>query len=252
MEKCILCNGEAEFVFQKKILNKYNVNYYQCHTCGALYTEKPYWLNEAYSSAIANIDTGIMQRNLEDRWAVGSLIKLFYNIHGNFLDYGGGYGIFVRLMRDLGFDFYWFDKFAEPLVCKGFEYDNQEIDLITAFELFEHFDNPHEQIEEIMTISKEVFFSTVCYSDAFELPDENWWYYSLDSGQHIIFYSRETLKYIAKKYKLNYYQINNIHWFTSRKVNPVLIKVLAFYLRKCKKFDYEYAVQDMENLLKNK
>ena len=38
-----------------------------------------------------------------------------------FLDYGGGYGILVRLMRDVGYDFYWFDKYSQNIFAKGFE-----------------------------------------------------------------------------------------------------------------------------------
>lgn len=110
-------------------------------------------------------------------------------------------------------NYYWFDKFAEPLVCRGFEFVDQEIEMITAFELFEHFEEPNKQINEIMQISKEILFTTECYSDSLELPNENWWYYSLDTGQHICFYSKKTLKFIADKYGLNYYQINNMHWF---------------------------------------
>ncbi len=88
--------------FKKRILYKYDVDYFQCKSCGALFTEKPYWLEKAYSSAIANADTEVIQCNLEDRWIIGNVVKCFYNKEGNCLDYGGGYGIFVRLMRDKG------------------------------------------------------------------------------------------------------------------------------------------------------
>lgn len=70
----------------------------------------------------------------------------------------------------------------------------------------------------IMQISKEILFATECYSDSLELPNENWWYYSLDIGQHICFYSKKTLIFFADKYGLYYYQINNMHWFTTKKI----------------------------------
>ncbi len=40
-----------------------------------------------------------------------------------FLDYAGGYGVFTRLMRDIGFDFYWHDPYTQNLFANGFEKD---------------------------------------------------------------------------------------------------------------------------------
>ena len=57
-------------------------------------------------------------------------------------NYAGGYGIFTRMMRDIGFDFYWLDKYADNLLTNGFEYNkkiHKKIEAITSFESFEHF-----------------------------------------------------------------------------------------------------------------
>jgi hypothetical protein len=45
--------------FRHTVLRKYDVQYFQCGGCGFLQTETPYWLDEAYSSAIVTADTGI-------------------------------------------------------------------------------------------------------------------------------------------------------------------------------------------------
>jgi hypothetical protein len=47
-----------------------------------------------------------------------------FDANNRFIDYGGGYGLFVRLMRDAGFDYYWFDKFCDNVLSKGFEHPN--------------------------------------------------------------------------------------------------------------------------------
>ena len=48
---CRLCSGETSFVFNHKVLNKFDVKYYRCSNCESLQTEKPYWLDEAYEKS---------------------------------------------------------------------------------------------------------------------------------------------------------------------------------------------------------
>jgi hypothetical protein len=55
-----------------------------------------------------------MQRNINLSKMVATILLLFFDFRRKFLDYAGGYGVFVRLMRDIGFDFYWYDK----SICK--------------------------------------------------------------------------------------------------------------------------------------
>ena len=143
---CKICNGTSSFAFSKQVLGRYQVSYFQCNSCGFIQTETPYWLNEAYSSAIADTDIGYITRNLVNRNIVSSLINTAFNSKGRFLDYGGGYGLFVRLMRDAGYDFYRQDKFCNNLFAqqfdiKSFNTINLSFDLLTAFEVFEHLEN---------------------------------------------------------------------------------------------------------------
>ena len=57
--RCNICNTDMSFIFNKNILNKYNVRYFYCPKCGYLTTEEPFWLKEAYSNAIAITDIGL-------------------------------------------------------------------------------------------------------------------------------------------------------------------------------------------------
>lgn len=61
---CKICNHQTKQIFQAKILNKYEIDYFYCEHCGFLQTEDPYWLDEAYNESINISDTGYMQRNL--------------------------------------------------------------------------------------------------------------------------------------------------------------------------------------------
>ena len=201
--KCKICSNESKEIFSARILNKYNVKYYLCPNCNFLQTEEPYWLDEAYKSAIGIADTGILKRNLLFVNRSSSLISFFFDTNKKFLDYAGGYGIYTRMMRDKGFDFYWDDPFAQNLFAKGFEYDNKnKYELATAFECFEHFTNPVEQIQKLLNISRNIIFSTRIFHGSPPKPDE-WWYYSLKSGQHISFYSIKTLNFLSYKFNLH-------------------------------------------------
>jgi hypothetical protein len=112
---CKICTQQAKQIFTAKILNKYDIKYYHCEHCGFLQTEEPFWLEEAYGESINVSDTGYMQRNLLLSQKLTILLRLFFYKNAKFVDYAGGYGVFVRLMRDIGFDFYWDDKYTTNL-----------------------------------------------------------------------------------------------------------------------------------------
>lgn len=216
--ECKICGNDSQKIFNEKVLNKYKVDYFHCPNCGFIYTEDPFWIQESYQEAITSADTGVMVRNLQLVSLASSVIFYLFEKDKSFLDYGGGYGIFTRMMRDVGFDFYWHDLYCENLLAKEFSYTNQSIELLTCFEVFEHFCNPIAEIEKMLSISSNILFSTEIYDGKVPEPNE-WWYYCFDTGQHISFFAKETLIYIANKYNLNFYSNNNIHLITDKKIN---------------------------------
>lgn len=203
MRYCNICQGQTEYIFTSKILRKYSVAYYCCKTCGFLQTESPYWLDEAYTDAIVSADTGVLARNLYSREKTAVLIHRFFDVSGRFVDFAGGYGILTRAMRDTGFDFYWHDKYAPNLLARGFEYTEglKSVELVTAFECFEHFVHPMAEIEKMLAIAPNILFSTHLLPSPVPAPDA-WWYYAPLQGQHISFYSLQTIEYIARKFNL--------------------------------------------------
>ena len=226
--KCRLCNNKANEKFDAKTLDKYNIKYYLCPNCNLIQTEEPYWLEEAYSNPINDTDVGLLDRNIQFAEKVKVLIYYLFEKNGKFLDYAGGYGIFTRLMRDIGFDFYWHDPFTENYFAKGFEYKktNSKIELITTFESFEHFVNPLYEIKKITEISKNIIFSTTMVPKPVPMPNE-WWYYGLEHGQHVSLYSKKTLIFIAKKLGLNFYSCSkNLHLFTEKNINNYFFEIL--------------------------
>src|SRR5690606_33910516 len=113
---CNICSGQMNKAFSKVVLGKLRVNYYQCDSCFFIQTENPYWLDEAYSSgAISVLDVGIMSRNL---LLINKTENILFKLFPDFtdfsaVDYGGGHGVFVRMMRDRGFKFYRQDLHAD-------------------------------------------------------------------------------------------------------------------------------------------
>jgi hypothetical protein len=223
---CKICTQVTKQVFTAKILNKYDVKYFHCEACGFLQIEEPYWLDEAYGESINVSDTGYMQRNIGLSHKLTILLALFFDKNGKYLDYAGGYGVFVRMMRDIGFDFYWDDKFTNNLFSRGFEYDNEEkYEAVTTFESFEHFVNPLEEIENLLKVSKNIIISTELLPNPVPNP-EDWWYYGLDHGQHVSFYSKKTFGFIAKEFELNYYNVGSLHILTKKTI-PIWKLMLA-------------------------
>lgn len=225
--KCRLCNTDCEEKYHSIILNKYKIGYYLCPKCKILQTENPYWLKEAYNKPINDTDIGLVSRNVTLAMRTAFLLYFLFNRGGKYLDYGGGYGLFVRLMRDKGFDFYWDDPYTKNIFAQGFEYNSkQRIEAITAFELFEHLTSPSEEIIKMLKISDTIIFSTNLIKLDKDTP-ENWWYFAREHGQHIAFYSLDTLKFISKRYKLNLYTNGSTyHILTKRKLNRYLVRLL--------------------------
>jgi len=210
-----------------KIRGVYDAEYYLCRGCGFMFVGNPVWLAEAYQEPIADTDTGYVLRNVYLSRKTLVLFMFLFNIRASFLDYAGGYGMLARLMRDYGLDFYTYDLHTPNLFMKGLEYKNQHIEALTCFECFEHFDLPINEIEKMLKISKNIFFSTLLLPE--EVPRDDWEYYGLKHGQHISFYSFKTLLYIAKKYKLNLYSDGaNLHLFTEKKIPNWFFKFILF------------------------
>jgi hypothetical protein len=202
--RCKICGQVSHFFGTLSILGKYPVMYFKCGNCGFIQTEEPHWLEEAYSSPISEIDIGSVNRAFTNSYLCELYILTFFDCNARFIDYGGGYGLLVRRMRDLGYDFYWYDKRCPNLFARTFEADILEqsrYELLTAFEVFEHFINPLDEIEAILNLSKNILFSTELIPQNNPVPGD-WWYYGPMHGQHISFYTEKALSIIARRNNL--------------------------------------------------
>jgi len=195
--KCKCCGSDARYLWNGRILNL-DVKYFECSDCGYVQTEEPYWLEAAYNSVINDSDTGIVSRNYVNSRIVLSSLWLIGGIDHNVIDYAGGYGLLVRMMRDLGINTFWTDPFCENMFAKSFNWNGSDpAKLVTAFEVFEHLVNPIGAIDEMLKIAPNILLSTLVMPSKTP-PHNDWWYYGQNHGQHIGFYRVKTFEKIAK------------------------------------------------------
>lgn len=254
--KSKITGGETTLLFTAKLLDKYTVSYYRCNQTGFIQTEEPYWLAEAYSSAIANLDVGLVLRNLNMVKVVEPVINNFFDHKKEFLDFAGGYGLFTRLMRDKGFDFYNTDKFCQNVFAQYFDLADEphpdKFEMLTAFEVFEHLNDPMQEIAELFKYSDNILFSTEIVPDISNIKSvDDWWYFVPEIGQHVAFYTIEALEYIAQKNDTNLYSNGrSVHLFSKKVFNKNPLPPLEpardpFVLRKLKKLVKSMSEQPM-------
>ena len=235
---CSICEGSSGYYLTKILFKKYKVKYFRCTNCHFIEAEKPrYWLKEAYSSAIIDADTGIIARNITLSKIAALIFLLFCKKDSKILDYAGGYGIMTRMLRDIGLDCYWDDKYAENIFAKRFADDKKtKYEMVTAFEFLEHSKDPVKEIRKIIQrYSPKIFlFSTAVHNGN---PPKDWWYYSESGGQHISLYTQKSLSTIASKLKLHYLTNGvDIHVFSKNNIPSVLIQFISFFLPLCSIF----------------
>ncbi len=214
--QCKVCDGKSRHFAHAQILGKYLIEYFRCPNCEFIQTESPYWINEAYASPIAAGDLGSVNRAVQNSIRTKKLILHFLTAHAKFVDYGAGYGIFVRMMRDIGFNFHYHDRYCENIFATDHEaHSGTSYELLTAFEVFEHFENPVDSLSELTQWSENIFFSTELVPDHCPKPEE-WWYYALDYGQHISFFTKKSLRVLADRFDCTLYSSGNYHFISKR------------------------------------
>lgn len=195
-DSCRLCGGDLIHRFDGVLLGRHAVRYFECRACGSLQTEPPHWLDEAYAASnLSALDTGAAQRNVNN---LGSVLALARWLGlARVVDHGGGDGLLVRMLRDRGLDAYVLDRHASPRYAMGYgQPPVDRADLVTAFEVLEHFVEPREELRALFGPRPAALLVS---TDVWEGQGAGWWYLAPDTGQHVFFYSRKALAEIAAR-----------------------------------------------------
>ena len=145
------------------VLGRHKVRYYRCPACGFIQTEPPFWLEESYKSPMTSYDLGGISRPTLNSVLTKAVVNWFFDAGGRFLDFGGGFGVFTRWMRDEGYDFFHYDQHCPNLFAPGHDADisgSVRYELVTAFEVFEHLAEPAKTVAHLLSISDSILFST--------------------------------------------------------------------------------------------
>jgi len=226
---CAICHDDMAPIFSMVLLRRHTVQFYSCQSCGLLRSEAPYWLDEAYSEAIASTDTGLVARNIENSKFLSIFLELWFQVRGLYIDVAGGYGLLTRLMRDKGFDFLSIDRYCKPLFApKDIRAGPVVAQCLLAFEVIEHLADPVGFLAEHFErySCRTILFSTQTFQGL--PPNPEWWYYSPETGQHITFYQTRTLEHLARRLGCEYVQIRrNIHLITDRPLRRTLLRCIG-------------------------
>ena len=227
---CAVCGSGLAKAFETTILKKYPGAYFFCRSCGLIQVAEPFWLDEAYSEAIVLADTGLVYRNILTASKLSAYLFLTGLGDRNCVDLAGGTGLLVRLMRDNGFNYFWQDPYSTNIHARGFEYKESTgpVELATALEVLEHVLDPVGFIRN--AFSKYGIQSLVISTELFEgMPPapQSWDYYSPETGQHISFFQRRTLVFIANMLNLNFASFGGLHIFSRKKIGRVRL-MLSF------------------------
>ena len=195
--RCRICNSPSDPIFELEVLGKYQAEFHQCTKCAFVYIVNPFWLVESFKSELNGLDIGSVDRCLVVADFVDSFVGSANDRNRVFLDWGGGYGLLARLMRDRGLNFESYDPFVSPLFT---EPANNQVgnryELVTLSEVVLHLTDPVEVLREILLTSDLVLFTAVIAPETIPV---GWWYLMPETGQHVAIYHVRTLDALAQE-----------------------------------------------------
>jgi hypothetical protein len=196
---CLAC-GHPAVADQKVLIRAVEQDLYRCPDCGLFFFPEPTWLDEVYAEPISELDIGLPLRCINHARIIETLIRAQHLQKRTHLDYGGGYGLLTRLMRDRGIDMRHLEPYTENLFAQRFEGDlDRPYGAITAIEVFEHLTDPRATIASMAPWAEMIIIGTELVPDDYRNRMADWWYVG-PSGQHITFYTPAALTTLGREH----------------------------------------------------
>jgi SAM-dependent methyltransferase len=220
---CPICGGSCSLLdvvdFNKSCeeargkfleLSGNSVYYTLCKQCGFCFApELSAWPLDEFEQRIYNDEYVLVDPDYIEarpRANATNLISMFGNLTSSVrhLDYGGGNGLLVKLLRENN----WNSTSYDPFIDRNISVEQLgKFELITAFEVFEHVPDVQKLISNLQLLLSPnglILFSTLL-TDGNIHPNQRitWWYASPRNG-HISLFSRGSIAVIAKKAGLKF------------------------------------------------
>ena len=191
-------------------LSRIPIYYAFCNACGFCFTPDLFaWTLDEFEERIYNDEYILVDPDyIESRPKANAT-----NLHSMFgslapsirhLDYGGGNGLLVKLLRESNWNSFSYD----PFVDRNTDVERLgKFELITAFEVFEHVPDVKglmSNLRLLLSPNGLVLFSTLV-SDGNIHPNQriSWWYASPRNG-HISLFSKNSLAILARQSGFNF------------------------------------------------
>lgn len=219
--QCKICGGDCHLFDERIVRRKYSAIYAKCKVCEFVFVTNPDWLKEAYAEPINRTDTGYISRNQSLARKVATFLRLVPERGNAVCDYGGGYGIVVRMLRDRGVNAWLWEPYTQNLFAPGFSLakldEHAPWGLITAFEVMEHLEDPMEAASQLLKLTDTFYFSTELQPSGFR-KGSDWYYLGLDHGQHVSLFSKRSIEKMAGRLGANYHTDGaGLHLITRRR-----------------------------------
>jgi 2-polyprenyl-6-hydroxyphenyl methylase/3-demethylubiquinone-9 3-methyltransferase len=208
---------------QGKILNISGkpIYYRRCNACGFVFTEAfDDWSPGAFLKYIYNQDYITVDpdyagaRSASNAQAVEAMFPAS-RAAISVLDYGGGGGLFARVLGEAGFRATTYDPFS------NFSARPQGLfELITCFEVMEHVPFPGIAVADmsgLLAAEGVILFSTLTQPANFEELGLRWWYVAPRNG-HVSIYSRHALAILFEKHGLQLFSLSDLVHLAYRKL----------------------------------
>lgn len=196
-----------------------SVYYFRCAACHFMFCPEMYaWSAEQFRKRVYNDEYVLVDpefRESRPDGHAGFIANLFGPVRDRFdmLDYGGGEGRMARKLTEAGFSASNFDPFFDP--------DNPQperaVDLLTAFEVFEHSPAPMKMMADVTSLLKPggmILFTTFESDGQIAVPGRLTWWYAGPRNGHVSLWSMRSLEILAGRFGMRHVRIaQGLHLF---------------------------------------
>lgn len=208
--KCKICSGETYLLYDEQFKH----DYYRCKNCGFIYEDPKHHV----SLDDERNEYDRHNNSIEDEGYVNMFKRFLASFQDEIsgiqlLEYGSGpEPVFSQVLRKEGYEVTSHDPFYLP----DETYKDKKYDVITSTEVFEHFVEPMNEFEHLVSLLKDN--GILAIMTQFPNDDDHFkkWWYRRDIT-HISFYTIDTFKYLADKHNMTIVYHNEKDYMILRK-----------------------------------